>query len=95
MSRAVATTGENVTRSKDHRRLFVSLFDHMCLEPLRPSARCHGGCRIEVPDFGVVTLGEYVVAGDARRLTMLRVDMGSPVAGRFTAGAVEGDGHPI
>ena len=52
------------------------------------------GCRIDIPDFGSVYLGELVVAPDRRQLTMVRVVLGCPVEGSIVAASVEGDGSP-
>jgi len=51
---------------------------------------------IRVPTVGTVFLGEILASGYARRLTMLRVEMGSPVAGRleFASGEINGYTFP-
>lgn len=51
---------------------------------------------IRVPTVGTVYLGEILVSGYARRLTMVRVEMGSPVGGRaeFASGEVNGSTYP-
>jgi len=44
---------------------------------------------------GTIYLGELVVSAFSRRLTMLRVSLGSAVEGDFMAGEVEDDGHTL
>ena len=70
----------------------VSLF-----EPLRDliaGGRTYPGCRIHVPSFGDIFLGEYVVSPSHRQLTMLRVELHSPEAGRLACASLEGNGSP-
>jgi hypothetical protein len=50
------------------------------------------GYVIRVPMVGTVYLGEVIVSSHARRLTMLRLEMGSPVGGRLEACSAEVDG---
>jgi hypothetical protein len=47
---------------------------------------------IEVPDFGRVYLAEYHAAPRSRRLTMIRVEMGSPIRGVLALGDMGGNG---
>jgi hypothetical protein len=56
---------------------------------------CLPGNFIEIPDFGVVYLGELIVSQQTRRLTMLRVQLGCAVDGEVSAADVEGDGHRV
>ena len=61
--------------------------------PAIPGARMQKpGCRIDIPDFGAIYLGELVVAADRRQLTMVRVVLGCAVAGEIVVASVEGDG---
>lgn len=48
---------------------------------------------IYVPQFGRVHLAEIMITPDTRRVTMLRVELGSPVEGEFEAADVTGNGH--
>jgi hypothetical protein len=48
---------------------------------------------IGVPGFGTVYLGELLITTGSRRLTMIRVKMGSPEEGEVAAGDVGGNGH--
>jgi hypothetical protein len=67
-------------------------------EPLRqeiPGATVNRGCRIRIPGFGDVYLGEYMVAPDHRQLTMLRVEMHSPTEGSLSIDYLEGNGSPF
>lgn len=50
---------------------------------------------IVVPQFGTVYLGEVLLSGMSRRLTMLRVDMGCPIKAQMSASIAEGDGHRV
>jgi hypothetical protein len=54
------------------------------------------GESIHVPSVGRIFLGEMLVSRYARRLTMLRVELGSPFGGRFEAasGEVNGSTYP-
>jgi hypothetical protein len=51
------------------------------------------GYTIHVPMVGTVFLGEVIVSSHARRLTMLRLEMGSPVGGRMEACSAEVNGY--
>lgn len=48
---------------------------------------------IHVPGFGRVYLGEYLVKRFSRRLTMIRLQLGSPVEGEIEFGSDEVNGH--
>jgi len=61
--------------------------------PAIPGARMQKpGCRIDIPDFGSVYLGELVVAADRRQLVMVRVVLGCAVEGEIVVASVEGNG---
>lgn len=45
-----------------------------------------------VPDFGTIFFGEILISGFSRRLTMLRLDLGSPVGGFVACADVETNG---
>jgi hypothetical protein len=49
---------------------------------------------IKVDHFGTVYLAEMYVSGNARRLVMLRIELGCPVEGGVAAGSVGGNGVP-
>ena len=55
-----------------------------------------GAWGIQVKGFGTVYLGELVLARGERRLTMIRIEMGSPVRASMALGYVGGNGttHP-
>jgi hypothetical protein len=53
----------------------------------------HGG-KIWIRDFGKLYLGEFFINADARRLTLLRVELNSPPSGEIAFASVEGDGRP-
>jgi hypothetical protein len=48
--------------------------------------------RIIIPDFGIVYFGEIIVTSDERRLTMLRVEFGSPTGGAFACSEADTNG---
>jgi len=48
--------------------------------------------KIDVPQFGSVYLGEFFISQYSRRLTMLRVELGCPLAGGGSAGSGSGGG---
>lgn len=48
---------------------------------------------IKIPHVGCVYLGELFVSADTKRLTMLRVELGSPVAGSMAISAPVGSGN--
>jgi len=49
---------------------------------------------VHVPGFGKLHLGEFVVSQYARRLVMLRVELGSPAEGDASGPDMGGNGHP-
>jgi hypothetical protein len=51
---------------------------------------------IELEDFGKIYFGEMFITDKARRLTMVRVQLGSPVGGELIVadGETNGDGFP-
>lgn len=51
----------------------------------------NGGLRIK--DFGTLYLGQYRITKFARRLTMLRIELGCDTGGRFDMGDGSGNGH--
>jgi hypothetical protein len=57
-----------------------------------PGMTAGQGCRITVPSLGDVFLGELVVTGAERKLSMLRIELHSPEEGEVVLGAVEGNG---
>lgn len=51
------------------------------------------GCRIFVPHFGTVYLGEFLIQPYQRSLTMVRIDLGCAVEGHVAACIVAGNGE--
>lgn len=49
--------------------------------------------RIYVEDFGTIYLAEMIVSSVDRRLSLMRIEMGSPVGGDMLIGGVGLDGH--
>jgi hypothetical protein len=56
-----------------------------------PKARIDGNV-VEVPDFGRIILGEMLVTAEARRLTLLRLELGSPTGILIGFNDVQTDG---
>jgi hypothetical protein len=54
------------------------------------------GHMLEIPDFGRVFLGEFLVDSTSHRLIMVRVELGCPTQGDLSAStaSVEGRGYP-
>jgi hypothetical protein len=82
--------------SFDDRLMLTSLFE----DPARAVAGLEGagvsarpGCQIVVPDFGSVFLGEYLITRYSRRLTMIRLELGSPIEGTVVVSNLQGNGH--
>ena len=59
-----------------------------------PGVTALPGGRIHVDDFGDIAFGEFFVSADARRLTMMRIELASPPTGTMDFASVEGDGSP-
>lgn len=88
--RDAAAKGGAPIPSFEERLMLTSLFDV-------PNGRSAGkaaaaGCAISVAGFGTVFIGEYLISGYARRLTMLRLELGSPVKGAVVVGIVDCNG---
>jgi len=47
---------------------------------------------VTVPNFGKIFFGELLVSGQSRRLTMLRLELGSPIGGAVACAEVENNG---
>lgn len=63
------------------------------LEPERDEFKCWGHI-IYIEGFGTIHLAELAVQKERRRLTMIRVNLGSPVDGDLLLAAVDGNGTP-
>jgi hypothetical protein len=70
--------------------LRFSIFDP--LDSAISGAQTFAGCRLAVPSLGDIFLGEFIVTGAHRQLTMLRVELHSPEEGEVVLCAVEGNG---
>lgn len=53
------------------------------------------GHTIHWDDFGWIILGEILISKQYRRLTMVRLELGSPIGGRLAIGETETDGHTL
>ena len=51
-----------------------------------------GPCKVKIPGFGLITLGELLITPDSVRLVALRADLGCPVTGGASVAAVGGGG---
>lgn len=86
-----ATTGQP---AQPKERLALSMFEFDPeTAPSIAGVAVHPGWRIVIPDFGTVFLGELIVTADQRQLTMIRVELGSPVQGDTSTARVQGNGH--
>jgi hypothetical protein len=47
---------------------------------------------VTVPDFGKIFFGEILITDQSRRLTMVRLELGSPIGGVVACGEVETNG---
>jgi hypothetical protein len=47
---------------------------------------------VSVPDFGKIFFGELLITDQSRRLTMLRLELGSPIGGFLACAEVENNG---
>jgi hypothetical protein len=74
----------------DEQVVLTSLYDRPADLPAGCSA--DGAWGIAVPGFGIVYLGELLITQGSRRLTMIRVKMGSPEEGEVVAADVGGNG---
>ena len=61
------------------------------LEPERPDFKCWGHV-IYIEGFGSIQLAELALSKNNRRLTMIHVNLGSPVEGDVAVCAVDGNG---
>jgi hypothetical protein len=59
--------------------------------PSEPGFEVHGNT-VHVKNFGVVHLAELVISAYERRLTMLHVDLGSPLEGSVSGGSIGANG---
>jgi hypothetical protein len=73
-------------------RILTSLFERPANLPPGCYAKDKHGWGIVVPGFGTVFLGEFFITRSSRRLTMIRIEMGSPVAGTVTVNILDGNG---
>jgi hypothetical protein len=63
------------------------------LEPERDEFKCWGHV-IYIQGFGTIHLAELTVSKLLRRVTMVRVNLGSPTDGELEVGTAEGNGSP-
>lgn len=82
--------GEGKPGTYDEQRILTSLFERPF--DLPPGTKPRDGWGIQIPGFGSVFFGELYITRYSRRLTMIRIEMGSPVEGTVTVSIVEGNG---
>ena len=63
------------------------------IQPEREEFECHGHV-VYIEGFGTIHLAELVLSGRHRRLTMISVNLGSPVSGDVQVCTAEGNGSP-
>lgn len=76
--------------SYDERTILTSLFERPAILPT--GCQADGGWGIAVPGFGVVYLGELLITRFSRRLTMIRLQLGSPQKGELVVCDIGGNG---
>jgi hypothetical protein len=86
-----ANKGTAPIHSYEERHLVTSLFRPAKLASSSGLEVGPGG-EIRVPGFGTIHIGEFHIGRYSRRLTMLRLEMGSPLQGSVSAGTGEGNG---
>jgi hypothetical protein len=59
-----------------------------------PGVKCVGHA-LEVPELGRIYVGEVLAQYRKRTVTMLRLELGCPVAGTMMASQLGGNGHPL
>jgi hypothetical protein len=83
-------TGDSLTEFETADQICCSL-----VTEIRWRGKTVTGNRLVVPDFGQIYFCEFQVNRWARRLTLMRIHLGSPDGGEFALGDVQTDGHRI
>lgn len=83
-------TGQHIKLPDARGVLLCSLVKDM--KTTCPGVKRYGHCFV-VPQFGKICLAEILARHGTRTLTMLRLEMGSPVSGSATAAEVVVNGH--
>jgi hypothetical protein len=82
-------TNPKVSKAAKMRMMRCSLIDKIQHKHSQP----HGDQQIlVVPNFGHIYLGEVHIKDNERRITMMRLELGSPVAGSIALGGGSGNG---
>jgi hypothetical protein len=84
-----ATNTADLPVTGAHKLAIVPLF--VVTNPSGPGFHVSGNV-ITVDDFGTIVLGEMVISGHERRITMLRVELGSPTDGSMCVGIGNSNG---
>lgn len=85
--------GNNVAEPPLHGAFLCSIVDTEKLKSACPGVTAKGHCLV-IPKFGKLFLGEILIQYGRRTLTMLRFDLGSPVAGAGTVVQADSNGSP-
>jgi hypothetical protein len=77
------------------RLILTSLFERTPLATVAglSGARAVACCGLEIPGHGTIHFGDYLISRDARRLTLLRVELRGRYNGTLVVASVETNGH--
>jgi hypothetical protein len=81
------TFKKNCGRPESAGKIVHTLADHSALKDEDEGFGCH-----YVPDFGRIYFAEWTAAPHTQSLTMMRIELGSPVAGKLAIGGGTGNG---
>lgn len=81
---------QNVSHSQRGGRMRCSLIKQLTHPNANPPTDQQS---LYVPNFGTIYLGEVYLADSTRQVSMMRLEMGSPVAGALELGGGQGNGN--
>ena len=87
------TGGEKLGAQPTHGAILCSIVDLKKMTTECPGVKRKGHSFV-IPKFGTLFLGEILLEHGRRTLTMVRFELGSPVAGTGTVVALDGNGTP-
>lgn len=78
----------------DHDMVFTTIVSKIEWQKGRsyPEARMRGTNGVYIPNLGAFYFGELIVRNSTRRLTMIRMDLGSPTGGSGSVGDLDSNG---
>ncbi len=82
-----------VTQGSDPGTVFYTIVKKIEWEKAGASDITIDGNRITIPEFGSVYLGEMFASGNEKRLSMMRVMLGSPEGGEVEVAGGDSNGH--